>query len=79
MCVLSCFSWDQLFVMLWTVVHQAPLWNSQGKNTGASSLPFSPPGDLPNPEIEPVSFGLLHCRQILYHWAIREAQEYWSE
>ena len=56
-CVLSCFSWDQLFVMLWTVAHQAPLWNSPGKNTGASSLPFSPPGDLPNPEIEPVSSG----------------------
>jgi len=28
-----------------------------------SGLPFTPPGDLPNPGIEP---GLLHCRQTLY-------------
>ena len=25
MCMLSCFSYVQLFVTLWTVVHQAPL------------------------------------------------------
>ena len=28
-----------------------------------SQLPFPPPGDVPNPGIEP---GLLHCRWILY-------------
>ena len=33
-CVLSCFSCLQLFVTLWTVAHQAPLWDSPGKNTG---------------------------------------------
>ena len=39
----------QLYVTLWTVAHQAPLseyW---------SGLPFLPPGDLPDPGIEPVS------------------------
>ena len=36
---------------LWTVARQAPLaWGFPGKNTG---LPFPPPGDLPNPGIEP--------------------------
>ena len=29
-----------------------------------SGLPCPPPGDLPNPAIEP---SLLHCRKILYH------------
>ena len=29
-----------------------------------SGLPFPPPGDLPDPGIEPESLG----RQILYHW-----------
>ena len=28
---------------------------SPGKNTGVSGLPFPPPGDLPNPGIEPRS------------------------
>ena len=35
-----------------------------------SGLPFSTPGDLPNPGIEPSSPAL---RQILYHWASGEA------
>ena len=32
--VLSCFTWVPLFVTLWTVACQAPLWGSPGKNTG---------------------------------------------
>jgi len=33
-------------------------------------LPCPPPGDLPDPGIEPVSPAwLLHCWQIIYHWA----------
>ena len=34
MCVLSRFIHVQLFVILWTVAHQAPPWDSPGKNTG---------------------------------------------
>ena len=37
-----------------------------------SGLPLPSPGDLPDPGIQP---GLLHFRQILYDWAIREAQK----
>ena len=44
-----------LFVTPWTVACQAPLsLNSPGQNTGVGS-PFSSPGDLPNPGIEPMS------------------------
>ena len=39
------------FVTLWTVARQAPL--SMGKIW--SGLLFPPPGDLPDPGIEPVS------------------------
>ena len=34
MCMLSCFSQVQLFETPGTGAHQAPLWNSPGKNIG---------------------------------------------
>ena len=44
-----------LFVAPWTIAHQAPRsMGFPGKNTGVE-LPFPPPGDLPNPGIEPES------------------------
>ena len=51
-CVLSCV---RLFVTPWTVDHQALL--SMGFSTQEywTGLPCPPPGDLPNPEIEPMS------------------------
>ena len=51
-CVLSRV---QLSVTPWTVARQAPL--SMGFSTQKywSGLPFPPPGNLPNPEIEPAS------------------------
>ena len=50
-CVLSCDS----FMAPWTGARQAPL--SMGFSTQEywSGLPFPPPGDLPDPGIEPVS------------------------
>ena len=56
--LLSCV---RLFVTLWTVAHEAPLWNSLGKNTivACHSLfqgIFLSQGSSP---------GFLHCRQIL--------------
>ena len=51
-CVLSHV---QLFAIPWTVVHQAPLSMGSSRQEYWSGLPFPPPGDLPNPGINPVS------------------------
>ena len=42
-------------------------WDFSGQHYW-SGLLFPPPGDLPDPGIEPVSLHLLHCPP-LYHWA----------
>ena len=39
----------------WTVAHQAPLSMGFFRQEYWSGLPFPPPGDLPNPGIEPES------------------------
>ena len=39
----------------WTVAHQAPLPTGFSRQEDWSGLPFSPPGDLPDPGIKPVS------------------------
>ena len=49
-CVLSCV---QLFVTSWTVDFQAPLSMEFSRQKYWSGLPLPPPGDLPNPGIEP--------------------------
>ena len=72
LCVCQWLSCVQLFAIPWTVAHLAPLsMHFPGKNTGVGShfllqRIFSTQGLNP---------GLLHCRQILYHWATREAQQ----
>ena len=50
-CVLSCFSWVQLFVSTWT----GALSMGFSRKEYWSGLPFPPPGDLPDPGIELVS------------------------
>ena len=58
--MLGCFSRVRLFATLWLIAHQAPLSMEfsrqllfgQEQWTG---FPCSPPGDIPNPWIEPVS------------------------
>ena len=45
----------QLFVILWTVAHQAPLPLWLSRQNYWRGLPFPTPGDLPDPGIEPVS------------------------
>ena len=40
---------------LWTVAHQAPLSMRFSRQEYWSGLPFPPPGDLPDPGIEPRS------------------------
>ena len=62
-----CVSHSVMFNSLWpprTVAHQAPLWNSPGKNTGVYShslLQGIFPTQGSNLDL------LLHCRQFLYH------------
>ena len=52
--MLSHFSCVWLFVTLWTVASQAPLSMGFSKQEYWSGLPCPPPGDLPDPGIEPV-------------------------
>ena len=52
-CVLSRFSRVPLCATLWTVAHQAPLSMGFFRQEYWSGLPFLPPGDLPDPAIEP--------------------------
>ena len=54
-CVLSHFSRVWLFATLWTVAHQASLTMGFSRQEYWSGLPCPPPGDLPNPGIEPMS------------------------
>ena len=52
--MLSCFRRVRLCVTPWTVAHQPPLSMGFSRQEYWSGLPF-PPGDLPNPGIEPTS------------------------
>ena len=49
------FSPVQLFAAPWTVTCQAPVSMGFFRQQYWSGLPFPPPGDLPDPETEPVS------------------------
>ena len=55
MCMLSRFSHVQLFAILWTVAHQAPLSTGVSRQEYWRGLPCPPPGDLHDPGIEPMS------------------------
>ena len=53
--MLTCFSLVWLFETLWTVTRQAPLLFGFSRQECWSELPGPPPGDLPDPEMEPAS------------------------
>jgi len=53
--VLSCFSCIRLFAIPWTVVHQAALSMEFSRQEYWTGWQCPPPGDLPNPGIEPTS------------------------
>ena len=57
-CMLSCFNHVQLFVTLWTVVHQAPLSMEFSRKEYWSGLPCPSPGNLLDPGIKPGSLAL---------------------
>ena len=48
----------QIFATPWTVALQAPLSMGSPRQEYLRGLPFPPPGDLPNPGIEPRSLAL---------------------
>ena len=52
--MLSRFSHVRLFATSWTVALQAPLSVGLSRQEYWSGLPSPPPGDLPDPGIEPV-------------------------
>ena len=75
LCVLSRFSCVWFFATLWTVACQAPVsMGFPGKNTGVSCHVLLG-GIFLNQGLNPHLLRLLHCRQILYHWATREASD----
>ena len=51
-CMVSCV---RVFVTPWTVAHPAPLSTEFSRQEYWSQLPFPPPGDFPDPGIEPES------------------------
>ena len=51
--VLRCFSW--LFATRWTAAHQVPLSMGFSRQEHWSGMPFPPPGELPDPGVEPRS------------------------
>ena len=53
--MVSSLSHVRLFVTPWMVACQAPLSVEFSRQEYWSGLPFRPPGDLPDPEIEPTS------------------------
>ena len=71
-CVLTRFSRVRLFATLWTVARQAPLSMGFSRQEYWSGLPCPPPGDLPDPGIEPKS-PVVPALQVdslpLRHWA----------
>ena len=55
-CVCVCdFSHVRLFATPWTITHQAPLFMGFSRQEYWIELPCPPPGDLPDPGIEPMS------------------------
>ena len=62
----------QLFVTLWTVTHQAPLSIGFFRQEYWSGLHFLPQGIFLTQELNLWLLCLLHCRWIIYRWAIRE-------
>ena len=71
--VLSHFSRVRFFATLWIVACQAPLtWDSPGTITGVGCHALLQE-ILPTQGLNPRLLHLLHCRQVLYSWATREA------
>ena len=74
MCALL-LSHVRLFATTWTVAHELLCpWNSAGTNTGVDGR-FLLQGIFLTQGLNPGLPCFLHCRWILYHWALREAPD----
>ena len=74
LCMLSRFSCVWLFATPWTVAQQAPLSMGFPRQEYWRGLPFPPPGNLPNPGIEPVSpVALALAGRFFISWTTLEA------
>ena len=67
LCVCVCVLVVQLCPILQTVAHQAPLFMEFSRQENWGGLPCPPPGDPPDPGIEPKSHVFCTGRQVLYH------------
>ena len=54
----------RLFATLWVIALQAPLSMGFSRQEYWSGLPFPPPGDLPDPGMEPESFAGYQTQEI---------------
>ena len=78
MCVCM-VSHNQLFVTPWTVAHQAPLSMGFSRQEYWTGLPFPPPGNLPDPGIEPTALvSPTLSRQILYQLRHQRSTSFWE-
>ena len=71
----SCFSCVRLFVTLWTTALRAPLSMGFSRQEYWGGLPCPPPGDLPDPGIQPITPALAggfqhHLGSPLYRYLI---------
>ena len=73
LCVLSHFSCVWLCTTPWTVARQAPLPMGFSRQEYWSGLPCLLQGIFPTQRSNLQH--LLHCRQMLYHWATRKAPQ----
>ena len=72
-CMLSHFSHIQLFVTLWTVACQAPLYMGFSRQEHWSGLPRPPPENPSNPGIKPASSVAPALQGDFFRWATGEA------
>ena len=75
MCACSVASVISDSTTLWTIAHQAPLSMGFSRQESWSGLPCPPPGDLPNPGIEPSSFACLALVGLLLYFTTNTTWE----